>query len=378
MKKTLKIFVTMFIFVMAFVMTGITSEAATKTLTNGKWTTGTYNRSSYDYYKIVAPSTGYCRIMVDAGLVKNDSTETTFRVVKNDKSTSLCSLYSCGKYMDEVYHYMKKGQVIYIKTDGRSGDKYRVAFKMAGANLIYRFGNTFNMKFTDETLHMGVYVGIKANKTGILQFQTVSDYNFDMALTNASKTRLSVDNSTGRYYSKSDAYYDIVEYGVKQNQIYYMKLSDSYAGPGTTQIMFKGGIKAAYYPSATMNTARALGYNRPVTTALYTKGNSWYKFYLSRPMKASVYITPVIYRNSKDKVYVSLYKQGSSRPLYADTSNTATSGYAYTTIKNGTIYVNATYPVRLTPNYTLSKGMYYVRVATTAYTANGYVNVFYK
>ena len=81
MKKSLKMLVAMFVFVMAIAMTGITAEAAdsNKTLTQGKWMTGTYHESTgYRYYKITAPATGLVRIYVQAGLVKKDGTETSF------------------------------------------------------------------------------------------------------------------------------------------------------------------------------------------------------------------------------------------------------------------------------------------------------------
>ena len=377
MKQTLKIFITMFIFAVAFIMTGIDSEAAKYvTLKEGKWATGSYNVANY--YKIVAPSTGYCRIFVDAGLVvsSQEKSKTSFDILNGERTKRLATIYADSKNTDDIYHYLKKGQVLYVKTAGKSGDKHRVAFKMAEPNLIYKFGNTFNMQFTDETLKNGVYVGLKANKTGIMTFNTVSSDVFNIMLTNASKTPLSVEVSPiGKYYSAGKTYLDTVEFGVKQNQIYYMKLTDTYGGWGKNRIVFKAGIKAAYYPSVTMNTARALGYNKPVTTALYTKGYSWYKFYLSSPRKVSIYINTVIYRNSKDRYYTTIYKQGSSRPIYTD--NKGEHGFTYTSIKNGNIYINSSVD-ELKPNYALSKGMYYIKIMTTSYTANGYTKVWYK
>lgn len=376
MKKTLKLLIALFIFAVAFTFTAIPSEAASKTVTlkENKWTTGTYNLG-YNYYKVVAPATGFCHIYVQSGLVIKDIEEskTYFEIVDSTKKKRLAQITATSAGGDDIHHYLKKGEVIYVRTYGESGDKHRVAFKMVSNNPIYTLGTNFNMKFTDTTLKNGVYVGFKANKTGVLVVNTTSTDVFNMFLTNRNRVNTSREVLMGHYHSSKEKFFGKVEFGVQQNQVYYLKLTDTYGGYGDNRITFKAGIQAAYAPSTTMNTARGLAYSKPVTTALYTKGYSWYKFYLSSPKKITLYVNTVIYRNSTDKFYVTVYKQGSSTPVYHD--KTGKHGYTYTGIKNGALYSKSS-----TREYDLNlgKGMYYVRVATTAYTANGYTKVWYK
>lgn len=370
----------MFVFVMAIAMTGITAEAAdsNKTLTQGKWMTGTYHEASgYHYYKITAPATGLVRIYVQSGLVKKDGTETSFTVLSSNKSTALCYLYASNKYQDGVCHYLKKGQTIWIKTNGRLGDKFRVAYKMQSANPVYNVGSTYSIKLTNATLKSGLYLGFRAPKTGVFQVSSVSSGVYYMGLFNNQRKQLTYYSDLGWYSDAYEACIDVIEYGVKKNQIYYMKLTGSSTSAGAKTIALKGTVAAAYDPCTTMGAARAVGYNKPATTALYTKCNSWYKFYLSSPSKVSVYINTVFHNNNKDKYYLSLYKQGSSKPLYSDTKY-GDSGYAYTDLNAAEtqVYIKSR-TTELAPNYTLSKGMYYLRVATTAYSANGYTNVWY-
>lgn len=73
MKRTLKMMITMFVFIAGVVMTGITAEAANTIvpLKEGKWTVNSQHKIGGDYYyKITAPATGLVKVYVEEGLVK--------------------------------------------------------------------------------------------------------------------------------------------------------------------------------------------------------------------------------------------------------------------------------------------------------------------
>lgn len=373
--KSFKCLVAMFIMAMAFAVTGLTAQAAETTIANGQTVTGT--QRGYTWYKYVVPANGYMHVTVDS----DGQYGADFDILASNKSTRIASLDANDSYYDDVYHAVAKGQVFYIKTYQYSSSTYhKINIRMRSGNITYgdkefyqktSQGYKWIGKFTNATLKNGVYVGIRANQTGIMSVNTTSDRSFYTALCNYRKYPVTYGFYTGNY--SSGTYYDTIGYGVARGYTYYLKFYSDSSYAGTKTIVFNAAIKAAYAPATTMQRAVNLPYNRVVTTAFLagTKNVSWYKFQLNAPRAINIYTMAQFYGNSRDSYYITIYRYGSRNPL----KQVACSGYTYTNIKGNNLVSNSRRQGLTTRGSKLGRGTYYILISTNSFRANGAVAV---